>query len=84
MVGVQTELEEVEKRIAQQASAFDPAIEGYVTYAIGGRGKRLRPLMALLSGGATGGFGSSVTKGADGGDAFRIVPPKYSSSGYRL
>src|SRR6202521_511432 len=56
MVGVQTELEEVEKRIAQQASAFDPAIEGYVTYAIGGRGKRLRPLMALLSGGASGGI----------------------------
>ncbi|MEY2496862.1 MAG: octaprenyl-diphosphate synthase, partial [Verrucomicrobiota bacterium] len=55
MVGLQTELEEVEKRIAQQASEFDPAIEGYVTYAIGSRGKRLRPLMALLSGGATGG-----------------------------
>jgi octaprenyl-diphosphate synthase len=55
MVGVQAELEEVEKRIAQQASEFDPAIEGYVTYAIGSRGKRLRPLMALLSGGATGG-----------------------------
>lgn len=58
MVGLRTELEEVEKRIAQQASAFDPAIEGYVTYAIGSRGKRLRPLMALLSGGATGGVTS--------------------------
>src|SRR5207247_6658659 len=31
-----------------------PEIEGYVTYAIGGRGKRLRPLLALLAGGATG------------------------------
>jgi octaprenyl-diphosphate synthase len=58
MAGLQTELEEVEKRIAQQASEFDPAIEGYVTYAIGSRGKRLRPLMALLSGGATGGVTS--------------------------
>ena len=58
MVGLQTELEEVEKRIAQQATAFDPAIEGYVTYAIGSRGKRLRPLMVLLSGGATGGVTS--------------------------
>src|SRR5213078_1611332 len=29
-------------------------IEGYVTYAIGGHGKRLRPLVALLAGGATG------------------------------
>lgn len=51
---VQKQLEEVDGRIARQAAEFDPAIEGYVTYAIGGRGKRLRPLVALLSGGATG------------------------------
>jgi octaprenyl-diphosphate synthase len=51
---VQPQMEEVEERIAQQAAAFDPAIEGYVSYAIGGRGKRLRPLLALLAGGATG------------------------------
>ncbi len=51
---VQPHLEEVEVRIAQQAAAFDPDIEGYVTYAIGGCGKRLRPLVALLAGGATG------------------------------
>ncbi|MBA3881180.1 MAG: polyprenyl synthetase family protein [Chthoniobacterales bacterium] len=56
---VQSHLDEVESRIAQQAAAFDPAIEGYVTYAIGGRGKRLRPLVALLSGGATGGVTSA-------------------------
>jgi octaprenyl-diphosphate synthase len=51
---VQSHLDEVENGIAAQAAAFDPAIEGYVSYAIGGRGKRLRPLVALLSGGATG------------------------------
>jgi len=51
---VQPQLNEVEARIIKQATAFDPAIEGYVTYAIGGRGKRLRPIVALLSGGATG------------------------------
>jgi octaprenyl-diphosphate synthase len=51
---VQPQLDQVEKQIVEQAAAFDPAIEGYVTYAIGGRGKRLRPLVALLSGGATG------------------------------
>jgi len=51
---VQTHLDQVETRIIQQVAAFDPAIEGYVTYAIGGRGKRLRPLVALLAGGATG------------------------------
>ena len=55
---VQPHLDEVEKRIAQQAAAFDPAIEGYVVYAIGSRGKRLRPLLALLAGGATGGINS--------------------------
>ena len=51
---VQPHLEEVEARIAQQAAAFDPAIEGYVVYALGSRGKRLRPLLTLLAGGATG------------------------------
>ena len=51
---VQPHLQEVEARITQQAVAFDPEIEGYVSYAIGGRGKRLRPLLALLAGGATG------------------------------
>ena len=51
---VQRHLDEVETQITQQVAAFDPAIEGYVTYAIGSRGKRLRPLLALLSGGATG------------------------------
>ena len=51
---VQPQLDQVQERIIKQATAFDPAIEGYVTYAIGGRGKRLRPLVALLAGGATG------------------------------
>src|SRR5206468_11474815 len=46
---VQPHLEQVETRIAQQAAAFDPAIEGYVVYAIGSRGKRLRPLLTLLA-----------------------------------
>ena len=51
---VRPHLDVVEARIAQQAAAFDPAIEGYVVYAVGSRGKRLRPLLALLAGGATG------------------------------
>jgi octaprenyl-diphosphate synthase len=55
---VQPHLEQVEKRIAQQAAAFDPAIEGYVVYTVASRGKRLRPLLALLAGGATGGIDS--------------------------
>jgi octaprenyl-diphosphate synthase len=55
---VRQELDDVEARIVAQASSFDPAVEGYVSYAIGGRGKRLRPLVALLSGGAAGGITS--------------------------
>jgi octaprenyl-diphosphate synthase len=55
---VQPHLEQVETRIAEQAAAFDPAIEGYVVYAVGSRGKRLRPLLALLAGGATGSINS--------------------------
>lgn len=51
---VKPHLDRVDQQIIAQATAFDPAIEGYVTYAIGGRGKRLRPLTALLAGGATG------------------------------
>ena len=43
-----------EERIKEQARAFDPAIEGYVAYACGSSGKRLRPALALLAGGATG------------------------------
>ncbi len=55
---VRPQLDEVDRRIVAQVHAFDPAIEGYVAYAIGGGGKRLRPLLALLSGGATGSLGS--------------------------
>ena len=57
--GVQSHLDEVEKRIVQQAKEFDPAVEGYVAFALGGRGKRLRPMIALLSGGATGAITSA-------------------------
>ncbi len=55
---VQPQLDEVDRRISDQTAEFDPAIEGYVAYAIGGGGKRLRPLVALLSGGATGALAS--------------------------
>lgn len=48
------ELKSVESRIRSQARAFDPAVEPYVAYAIESNGKRLRPALALLAGGATG------------------------------
>ncbi len=48
------DLSKVEDCIRAQAHAFDPAVEAYVAYAIESHGKRLRPALALLSGGATG------------------------------
>lgn len=44
----------VEERIKAQARAFDPAVEGYVSYVTSKGGKRLRPVLALLAGGAAG------------------------------
>ncbi len=54
---INSQLYSVEERIRQQARAFDPAVEGYVAYAIESHGKRLRPALALLAGGATGHIG---------------------------
>jgi octaprenyl-diphosphate synthase len=56
---VQSELRAVEERIREQAGEFDPAIASYVSYACETNGKRLRPLVALLTGGATGGIQAS-------------------------
>lgn len=56
---INSQLYSVEERIRQQARAFDPAVEGYVAYAIESHGKRLRPALALLAGGATGNIGPS-------------------------
>src|SRR5207249_3271701 len=50
---VQPQLDEVSARIARQTDAFDPAIEGYISYALKSGGKRMRPLVALLGGAAT-------------------------------
>ncbi len=51
---IEPQLKQVAARIAEQAAAFDPAIEGYVSYALGNSGKQLRPIVALLAGSATG------------------------------
>ena len=52
---IRPELEKVEAAILQQAKAFDPSVEGYVAYVCKSSGKRIRPALALLAGGATGG-----------------------------
>ncbi len=51
---IQPQLDAVEATIVRQAEAFDPAVQGYVAYALKTTGKRLRPAMALLAANATG------------------------------
>jgi octaprenyl-diphosphate synthase len=48
-------IEEVNKAIMAQASQFEPGLEGYISYVCQTSGKRIRPALALLAGGATGG-----------------------------
>lgn len=52
---VQDELREVEATLRDQVRAFDPGVEPYVSYVCGTAGKRIRPALAALVGGATGG-----------------------------
>ncbi len=51
---VRPELEKVEIFIRDQVRAFDPAVEPYVTYICNTSGKRIRPALAVLVGGAAG------------------------------
>src|SRR6059036_1801970 len=51
------ELARVETALAKQVRGFDPGITDYVHYVLGVAGKRLRPTLALLAGGATGKIG---------------------------
>jgi octaprenyl-diphosphate synthase len=52
---VRSDVVRVEDAIQAQARNFDPALEGYVAYVCKSSGKRIRPALALLAGGATGG-----------------------------
>jgi octaprenyl-diphosphate synthase len=53
---IAAELPRVEMALASQVSGFDSHLGEYIRYILGGTGKRLRPSLALLSGGATGGI----------------------------
>lgn len=50
---ISRELTRVEEVLAEQVAGFDPRVSHYVDYVLSGTGKRLRPTLALLSGGAT-------------------------------
>src|ERR1035438_9082554 len=53
---IAAELPRVEIALASQVSSFDPRLGDYIQYILGATGKRLRPSLALLAGGATGGI----------------------------
>ena len=51
---VRPHLEKVEVSIREQVRAFDPMVEPYVSYVCNTSGKRIRPALAILTGGALG------------------------------
>jgi len=59
---VRPQLQVVENAIRQQAEAFDPGVAGYVSYVCETSGKRIRPALALLAGGATGAMTEQHTR----------------------
>ncbi len=50
---IEPHLANVDAAIKRQSESFDAAVSGYVAYALDSNGKRLRPALALLVGGAT-------------------------------
>ncbi len=59
---VRPELERVEVSIREQVRGFDPAVEPYVAYICNTSGKRIRPALSILAGGATGGVSDDHLK----------------------
>jgi len=59
---VRAELERVEIAIREQVRDFDPAIEPYVAYICNTSGKRIRPALSILVGGAAGGVNDDHLK----------------------
>ena len=59
---VAPELEMVESSLREQVGHFDPGVEPYVSYICDTAGKRIRPALSVLVGGATGGVSSNHLK----------------------
>jgi octaprenyl-diphosphate synthase len=59
---VRPELERVEIAIREQVRAFDSAVEPYISYICNTSGKRIRPALAILVGGAAGGVNENHLK----------------------
>lgn len=59
---VAKELEAVEGTLREQVRHFDPGVEPYVSYICDTAGKRIRPALSILVGGACGGVGDDHLK----------------------
>jgi octaprenyl-diphosphate synthase len=55
---VASPMQTIEEKLHDQGTFFEEGVQSYVAYACGSSGKRLRPLLALLAGGATGNISS--------------------------
>src|SRR5271170_4171555 len=51
---IKPDLDKIEERLRFQVQDFDPGISGYVSYALDGNGKRIRPALVLLAAHASG------------------------------
>ncbi|MDP0489436.1 MAG: polyprenyl synthetase family protein [Verrucomicrobiota bacterium JB023] len=51
---VRPHLSEIEKLLREQVDSFDPGVQPYVDYVCDTAGKRIRPALAILTGGALG------------------------------
>jgi octaprenyl-diphosphate synthase len=51
---IKPDLKQIEERLRFQAQEFDPGISGYISYALDGTGKRIRPALVLLAARASG------------------------------
>lgn len=52
---VKAELEKIDRMVSDQVMAFDPDLAPYMEYICSTSGKRLRPVLSVLTGGACGG-----------------------------
>lgn len=59
---IATPMKALEDLLTQQRSYFELNVGDYIDYACGSSGKRLRPMLALLAGGATGNISSEHIK----------------------
>tara|TARA_R110002096_G_scaffold114770_3_gene248785 strand:+ start:1805 stop:2797 length:993 start_codon:yes stop_codon:yes gene_type:complete len=59
---IRNDIAKVESDLESQVKAFDPAVEGYVSYVCGASGKRIRPALVMLAGGSTGATNQDHTR----------------------